>query len=138
MRGFAGISYDKERKKSLEMVLNSSQVIREQEYIRQRDLTFPNGTLMWAGLQQFLYIILIRDPYAGWQDLMGTAIECIYESNILKPLGSVPLRDGERIRIEEKLSCEPIRLKKKPSSGKIRSLRDDAWTSSWIPRLSSA
>jgi predicted DNA-binding antitoxin AbrB/MazE fold protein len=122
------------------MVLNSSQVIREQEYIKQRDLTFPNGTLIRAGFQQFLYIILIRDPYAGWQDLMSRAIECIYENNVLKPLGRVPLRDGERIRIriEEKLSFEPIRLKKKPSLGKIRSLRDDAWTSSWIPRLSSA
>jgi predicted DNA-binding antitoxin AbrB/MazE fold protein len=87
---------------------------------------------MREGFQQFLYIILTKDSYAGWQDLMGRAIECIYENNVLKPLGRVPLRDGERIRIriEEKLSFEPIQLKKKPSSGKIRSLRDDAWTSS--------
>ena len=63
---------------------------------------------------------------------MGKAIECIYEDNVLKPVGKVPLKEGERIRvtIEKKLTFEPIRLKKKPASERIRALRDEAWTSS--------
>jgi predicted DNA-binding antitoxin AbrB/MazE fold protein len=53
---------------------------------------------------------------------MGKAIECIYENNVLKPVGKVPLKEGERIRvtIEKKLTFEPIRLKKKPSQDQIR------------------
>ncbi len=63
---------------------------------------------------------------------MSWAIECIYEDNVLKPVGKVPLREGERIRvtIEKKLTFEPIRLKKRPTSADITSLRDDSWTSS--------
>jgi predicted DNA-binding antitoxin AbrB/MazE fold protein len=63
---------------------------------------------------------------------MSKAIECIYEDNVLKPIGSVPLKDGERIRvtIEKKLTFEPIRLKKKPSLADIGNLRDESWTSS--------
>ena len=56
---------------------------------------------------------------------MGKAIECIYENNVLKPVGKVPFREGERIRvtIERKLPFEPIRLRKKPLSEKIRDMR---------------
>lgn len=63
---------------------------------------------------------------------MGKAIECIYEDNVLKPVGKVPLREGERIRItiEKKLSFEPIQLKKKITSKNISALRDESWTSS--------
>jgi predicted DNA-binding antitoxin AbrB/MazE fold protein len=63
---------------------------------------------------------------------MGKAIECIYENNVLKPVGKVPLKEGERIRvtIEKKLAFEPIRLKKKPSQDQVRAVRDEAWTSS--------
>jgi len=63
---------------------------------------------------------------------MGKAIECIYEDNVLKPVGKVPFREGERIRvtIEKTLTFEPIRLKKKPVSGRISALRDESWTSS--------
>ena len=63
---------------------------------------------------------------------MGKAIECIYENNVLKPVGKIPLREGERIRvtIEKKLSFEPIRLKKKLPSERIVALRDESWTSS--------
>jgi len=63
---------------------------------------------------------------------MSKAIECIYEDNVLKPVGKVPLREGERIRvtIEKKLSFEPIRLKKKPTPADISNLRDESWTSS--------
>jgi predicted DNA-binding antitoxin AbrB/MazE fold protein len=52
---------------------------------------------------------------------MVKAIECIYEDNVLKPVGKVPLKEGERIRvtIEKRLTFEPIQLKKKPV------LRDD-------------
>jgi predicted DNA-binding antitoxin AbrB/MazE fold protein len=63
---------------------------------------------------------------------MVKAIECIYEDNVLKPVGKIQLREGERIRvtIEKKLSFEPIRLKKKITSDRIGSLRDESWTSS--------
>jgi len=63
---------------------------------------------------------------------MSKAIECIYEDDVLKPVDKLPFRDGERIRviIEKKLSFEPIRLKKKPSSDHISELRDDSLTSS--------
>lgn len=63
---------------------------------------------------------------------MGKAIECIYENNVLKPVGKVHFKEGERIRItiEKKLSFEPIQLKKKPASTRIRALRDESWTSS--------
>ena len=63
---------------------------------------------------------------------MGKAIECIYENNVLKPVGKVPFREGERVRVtvEKTLSFEPIRLKKKPSSARIASLRNESWTSS--------
>jgi predicted DNA-binding antitoxin AbrB/MazE fold protein len=63
---------------------------------------------------------------------MGKAIECIYENNVLKPVGKVPLKEGERIlvTIEKKLTFEPIRLKKKPSQDQIHAVRDEAWTSS--------
>jgi predicted DNA-binding antitoxin AbrB/MazE fold protein len=63
---------------------------------------------------------------------MGKAIECIYENNVLKPVGKVLLKEGERIRvtIERKLPFEPINLKKKPSSEQISALRDESWTSS--------
>jgi len=59
---------------------------------------------------------------------MGKAIECIYENNVLKPVGKVPFREGERIRVmvEKKLPFEPIRLKKKSSSARISSLKDEA------------
>ena len=63
---------------------------------------------------------------------MGKAIECIYEDNVLKPVGKIQLREGERIRvtIEKKLSFEPIQLKKKLTSKRISALKDDSWTSS--------
>jgi predicted DNA-binding antitoxin AbrB/MazE fold protein len=63
---------------------------------------------------------------------MGKAIECIYEDNVLKPVGKIRLREGERIRvtIEKKLSFEPIQLKKKLTSERISALKDDSWTSS--------
>jgi len=63
---------------------------------------------------------------------MGKAIECIYEDNVLKPVGKIQLREGERIRvtIEKKLSFEPIQLKKKLNQDRISALRDDSWTSS--------
>jgi predicted DNA-binding antitoxin AbrB/MazE fold protein len=63
---------------------------------------------------------------------MVKAIECIYEDNVLKPVGKVPLKEGERIRvtIEKWLTFEPIPLKKKPASGRISTLRDESWTSS--------
>jgi predicted DNA-binding antitoxin AbrB/MazE fold protein len=63
---------------------------------------------------------------------MVKAIECIYEDNVLKPVGKIQLREGERIRvtIEKKLSFEPIRLKKKLTSERIGALRDESWTSS--------
>ncbi|MDO9035951.1 MAG: antitoxin family protein [Methanoregula sp.] len=63
---------------------------------------------------------------------MGKAIECIYENNVLKPVGTIKLRDGERIKvtIEKKLSFEPIRLKNKLPSERIGALRDESWTSS--------
>jgi predicted DNA-binding antitoxin AbrB/MazE fold protein len=45
-----------------------------------------------------------------------------------KPLGKIPLKEGERIRgtIEKKLSFEPIRLKKKITSDRISALRDES------------
>jgi len=63
---------------------------------------------------------------------MGKAIECIYENNVLKPVGKVPFREGERIRVmvEKKLPFEPIQLKKRSSSARISSLKDEAGTSS--------
>jgi predicted DNA-binding antitoxin AbrB/MazE fold protein len=63
---------------------------------------------------------------------MGKAIECIYENSVLKPVGKIPLKEGERIRviIEKKLTFEPIRLKKKPVSRRISTLRDESWISS--------
>ncbi|MFA6332505.1 MAG: antitoxin family protein [Methanoregula sp.] len=63
---------------------------------------------------------------------MVKAIECIYENNVLKPVGKVQLKEGERIRvtIEKKLPFEPIQLKKKPASERISALRDESWTSS--------
>lgn len=63
---------------------------------------------------------------------MGKAIECIYENNVLKPVGTIKLREGERIKvtIEKKLSFEPIRLKNKIPSERIGALRDESWTSS--------
>jgi predicted DNA-binding antitoxin AbrB/MazE fold protein len=62
---------------------------------------------------------------------MGKAIECIYENNVLKPVGKVSFKEGERIRltVEKKLSFEPIRLKNKPTQEEIQTLRDEAWTS---------
>lgn len=61
---------------------------------------------------------------------MSRAIECIYEDNVLKPVGKIPLKEGERIlvTIERRLPFEPIRLKKKPSREKIGALRDESWT----------
>ncbi|PKL24862.1 MAG: antitoxin [Spirochaetae bacterium HGW-Spirochaetae-2] len=55
---------------------------------------------------------------------MGKAIECIYEDNVLKPVGKIQLREGERIRvtIEKKLSFEPIQLKKKLNQDRISAL----------------
>jgi predicted DNA-binding antitoxin AbrB/MazE fold protein len=57
---------------------------------------------------------------------MAKAIECIYEDNVLKPVGKVPLREGERIRvvIGKKLTFEPIQLKNKPASERICSQPD--------------
>jgi predicted DNA-binding antitoxin AbrB/MazE fold protein len=48
----------------------------------------------------------------------------------LKPVGKIQLHEGERIRetIEKKLSFEPIMLKKKLTSERIRTLKDDTWT----------
>lgn len=56
---------------------------------------------------------------------MGKTIECIYENNVLKPVGRVPFREGERIQVtvKRKLLFEPIRLRKKPSLKKINYLR---------------
>jgi predicted DNA-binding antitoxin AbrB/MazE fold protein len=73
-----------------------------------------------------------RYHYARGEISMGKAIECIYENNVLKPVGKVPFREGERIRItvEKKLPFDPIQLKKKPSSARISSLKDESWTSS--------
>ena len=70
---------------------------------------------------------------------MGRAIECIYENNVLKPVGKIPLRERERIRmtLEKKLSFEPIRFKKKLPSERIGALRDESWISSQILLLSS-
>jgi len=70
---------------------------------------------------------------------MGRAIECIYENNVLKPVGKIPLRERERIRVPlgKKLSFEPIRLKKKFQSERIGALRNESWTSSSILLLSS-
>jgi predicted DNA-binding antitoxin AbrB/MazE fold protein len=70
---------------------------------------------------------------------MVKAIECIYEDNVLKPVGKIQLREGERIRvtIEKKLSFEPIRLKKKLTSDRISALRDESGTSSQILLLLS-
>ncbi len=64
----------------------------------------------------------------------GKTIECIYEDNVLKPVGKIQLREGERIRvtIEKKLSFEPIRLKKKPASERISALREPPYPSSKI------
>jgi len=63
---------------------------------------------------------------------MVRAIECIYEDNVLKPVGKIQLKEGERIRvtIEKKLSFEPIRLKKKVTSDRISALKDESWNSS--------
>ena len=63
---------------------------------------------------------------------MSKAIECIYEDNVLKPVGKIPLREGERIRVilEKKIPFEPIRLKKKPSSARISNFQDESLTSS--------
>ena len=63
---------------------------------------------------------------------MVRAIECIYEDNVLKPVGKIQLKEGERIRvtIEKKLSFEPIRLKKKVTSDRISALKDESWISS--------
>ena len=63
---------------------------------------------------------------------MVRAIECIYEDNVLKPVGKIQLKEGERIRgtLEKKLSFEPIRLKKKVTSNRISTLKDESWTSS--------
>jgi predicted DNA-binding antitoxin AbrB/MazE fold protein len=63
---------------------------------------------------------------------MVRAIECIYEDNVLKPVGKIQLKEGERIRvtIEKKLSFEPIRLKKKVTSDRISTFKDESWTSS--------
>ncbi|MEN6611618.1 MAG: antitoxin family protein [Methanoregulaceae archaeon] len=62
---------------------------------------------------------------------MSKVIECIYENNMLKPLGEVQLREGERIRvrIEQTLSFEPIKLKKKITSDQVDAIRDESWTS---------
>lgn len=70
---------------------------------------------------------------------MGKVIECIYENSVLKPVGKIPAKEGERIRviIEKKLTFEPIQLKKKFASGRISALRDESWTSSQIHHLSS-
>jgi len=63
---------------------------------------------------------------------MVKVIECIYEDNVLKPVGKVPLKEGERIwvTIRKRLTFEPIQLKKKHASVQIVSLRDESWTSS--------
>ncbi len=73
-----------------------------------------------------------RYQYTRGEVIVGKAIECIYENNVLKPVGKVPFREGERIRVmvEKKLPFEPIQLKKKPSSARIGSLKDESWTSS--------
>jgi len=73
-----------------------------------------------------------RYLYHGGEGIMGKAIECVYENNVLKPVGKVPFREGERVRVtvEKKLSFEPIQLKTKPSSARIASLKDESWTSS--------
>jgi len=70
---------------------------------------------------------------------MVKAIECIYEDNVLKPVGKIQLREGERIRVTigKKLSFGPIRLKKKITLDRISDLRDESWTSSQILLLSS-
>jgi len=62
---------------------------------------------------------------------MSKAIECIFENNVLKPVGRVSFKEGERVRvtIERKLSFEPIRLKKKPTQEDIQTIRDEAWIS---------
>lgn len=57
--------------------------------------------------------------------IMGKAIECICENNVLKPLGKVPFREGERIRVtvERNLPSGPIQLRKNLHHKKIRHLR---------------
>jgi hypothetical protein len=68
---------------------------------------------------------------------MVRAIECIDEDNVLETGGQDPTKEGERIRgtLGKNLSIEPIRLKKKPASDRIRSLKDESWTSSWMSFL---
>jgi len=58
---------------------------------------------------------------------MGKATGYIDEDNVLKPVGKIPLKEGEPIRrlLKKKLPFEPIRLKKKPLSKHISSLRED-------------
>ena len=87
-----------------------------------------------AGTRPYTNPIIIPGQYPSIRGVnhMGKAIECIYENNVLKPVGTVQLKEGERIRvtIEKKLPFEPIQLKKKPASERISALRDESWTSS--------
>jgi predicted DNA-binding antitoxin AbrB/MazE fold protein len=50
---------------------------------------------------------------------MSKAIECIYENNVLKPVGKVPLKEGERIRvtIEKKLTFGTHQVKEETFAG---------------------
>jgi predicted DNA-binding antitoxin AbrB/MazE fold protein len=58
---------------------------------------------------------------------MGKDTEYLEKSDVPKPVGKILLKEGKQIRksIREKLSFEPIRLKKKPAERHIKSLRED-------------
>ena len=58
---------------------------------------------------------------------MGRETEYLEKSDLPKPVGRILLKEGEQIRksFREKLSFEPIRLKKKPAEWHITSLRED-------------
>ena len=66
---------------------------------------------------------------------MTEVLECVYEGGVFKPIGKVvELREGERVKImiEKKIDFEPIKLKKPVKIEKIREIRTEFWTSSWI------
>jgi predicted DNA-binding antitoxin AbrB/MazE fold protein len=55
-----------------------------------------------------------RYPYARGEVIMGKAIECIHENNILKPVGKVPFHKGERMWVmdEKKTRSNPYSKKR--------------------------
>ncbi len=63
---------------------------------------------------------------------MVRAIECIYEDNVLKPVGKIQLKEGERIRvtIEKKLTSSLSVSRRKFHRIASVTLKDESWTSS--------